>query len=130
MISALLSLLVGVIVLFPFIIMILLLVIYRRLGKAPATVIGHAADVTTPFLFLSVYVVSRTIFGEGVGFYIAIVAIIITLIRAVFEKKRVKEFRIVRLLRKVWRLLFIVLAIAYLVLLVVGMMLKVWEYVK
>lgn len=130
MISTFLSPLIGVIVLFPFIILILLLVIYRRMGKAPVTVIGYVADLTTPFLLLSVYIVSRTIFGDGVGFYIAIVALIITIIYAVVERKRVKEFRIVRLLRKVWRFLFIALAIAYVVLLGVGMVLKVWEYVK
>ena len=130
MISTFLSLLTGVIIVFPFIIMILFLVINRRLGKSPSILIGRAADVTTPFLFLSVYVISHTTFGDGVGFYITIVALIITIIYAVIERKRVKEFRIMRLLRKVWRLLFIVLAIAYLVLLAVGMMLKVWEYVK
>ena len=35
------------------------------MGKAPASVIGLAADVTTPFLFLAVYMIRHTIFGEG-----------------------------------------------------------------
>lgn len=130
MISTLLSLLVGIIVLFPFIIMIMLLVIYRRMGKSPETVIGHVADITTPFLFFSIYIVSRTIFGEGVGSYIAIVTILITIFCAVIEWKRVKDFQIMRLLKKVWRFLFLVLAAAYIVLLVVGVILKILEYVK
>lgn len=130
MISTFLAQLAGVVVLFPFIIMIVLLVIYRRMGKAPATVIGHTADLTTPFLFLSIYIMANTIFGVGVGFYIAMITLIIMIIYAIIERKKVKDFQITRLVRKVWRFLFIVLAIAYLVLLVLGMGLKVFEYVN
>lgn len=130
MISTFLSQIAGVVVLFPFIIMIVLLMIYRRMGRAPATVIGRTADLTTPFLFLSIYIMANTIFGVGVGFYIAITALIIMIIYAVIERKKVKDFQITRLIRKVWRFLFIVLAIAYIVLLVLGMTLKVFEYVN
>ena len=130
MISTFLSQLAGIVVLFPFIIMIVLLVIYRGMGKAPAKVIGHTADLTTPFLFLSIYIMANTIFSVGVGFYIAMIALIIMIVYAVIERKNVKDFRVKRLLRKVWRFLFIVLAIAYLVLLVLGIVLKVFEYVN
>lgn len=130
MISTFLSQLVGVIVLFPFIIMIVLLLVYRRMGKAPATVIGHTADLTTAFLFLSIYIMANTIFGVGVGFYIAMITFIIMIIYAIVERKKVKDFQITRLIRKVWRFLFIVLGIAYLVLLIIGMILKVFEYVS
>ena len=65
MVNGLLSILTGIIVLFPFIITIGFLIGMRRMGKAPAAVIGKAADFTTPFLFLSVYFTSLTIFGKG-----------------------------------------------------------------
>lgn len=130
MVSTFLSQVMGFIILCPFIIMILLVMIYRRSGKTLGAVMGQAADITTPFLFLTVYIVSRTIFGVGFGFYIAITAIVITIIYTIIERRRVKEFQIKKLLRRVWRFLFLVLACAYIVLLIVGVGVKIWEYVK
>ena len=128
MMITLLSVLFGVTVLFPFIWTFLILVIYKRLGIAPSSVLGPAADMTTPLLFLSVYVVSQTIFGNGVGYYIVTVAIIIMIIYAIYEKLNVKELKIIRLLRKIWRLFFLILVVAYFILLIVGVIVKIFEY--
>lgn len=130
MINTMLSVLSSIVLLFPFIVTLLVLLISKRMGKAPISVLGIAADLTTPLLFLSVYVVARSIFGAGVGFYIMITAVIIVLIYSVFEKKNVKEFRIIRLLRKVWRLFFLVLGSSYLLLLLIGVAMKILEYAK
>ena len=93
-------------------------------------VIGLAADFTTPFLFLAVYIISRTIFGTGSGSYIAAIAIIITISYTVTERFKVKDFQIVRLLRKTWRLFFLILAAAYIILLIAGVILKIVEYAQ
>ncbi|MFJ7933044.1 DUF3397 family protein [Sporosarcina sp. NPDC096371] len=118
----------GGLILFPYIITLLFLVVMRKMGKAPASIVGLAADVTTPFLFLTVYIVSRTIIGEGAGIYIAGMAILIAIVRIVIERVKVKEFQIMRLLRKTWRLYFIVLTVSYILLLIGGIILKVVEY--
>lgn len=100
------------------------------MGKAPAAVIGKAADFTTPFLFLSVYITSLSVFGKGTGFYITSIAILIAMLSAVVERLREKEFQIVRVLQRTWRLYFLLLSLAYLILLVVGISFKITEYVK
>jgi len=122
--------LLGTIILFPFIITIVILIIMKKLGKAPVSVIGFAADLTTPFLFIAVYVVSNTMFGKGIGVYIGGFAIIFAIIHAFIERSRVKEFRVVRLLRKTWRFYFLILMVAYLILLATGTILKIVEYVN
>ncbi|MEK5039658.1 DUF3397 family protein [Sporosarcina sp. FSL K6-3457] len=119
----------GGVILFPFIVTVLFLIIMRRMGKAPASVIGLAADVTTPFLFLTVYVASRTIIGEGTGVYIIGAAIIIAIARIVMERVKVKEFQIAPLLRKTWRLYFLVLTVGYILLLLGGVIAKVIDYI-
>lgn len=130
MLNLLLSNLTGVIVLFPFLITIIFLVVMRRKGKAPAAVIGKAADFTTPFLFLSVYITSLSIFGNGTGFYITSIAILIAILFAVVERMKVKEFQIARMLQKTWRMYFLLLSVVYIVLILLGISFKIAEYVK
>ena len=128
MIGTILSVLFGIVVYFPFIWMFLILVIYKRRGIAPSSVLGPAADMTTPLLFLSVYVITQTIFGTGAGYYIVTIAIIIMIIYSIYEKMNVKELRIIRLLRKIWRLFFLILVVAYFILLIIGLIVKIFEY--
>ncbi|MCG7334155.1 DUF3397 domain-containing protein [Sporosarcina sp. ACRSM] len=118
----------GILILFPFIVTIVFLVVARKMGKAPAGVIGLAADVTTPFLFIAVYIISMTTFGKGIGIYIAGLAIVIAIVHVVIERLKVKEFRIIRLLRRTWRFYFLLLLIAYFLLLLTGSVLKIIEY--
>ncbi|KAA0966609.1 DUF3397 domain-containing protein [Sporosarcina sp. ANT_H38] len=119
----------AAIILFPFLVTIVFMVVIREMGKAPASNLGLAADVTTPLLFLAVYVVSRTVFGQGIWVYIVGIAIIIAIIFALIERRKMKEFQIVRLLRRTWRFYFLVLFVAYVILLITGMVLKIVEYV-
>ena len=128
MLNTILSVLFSILIFCPFIVTILVLMIYRRLGTAPISVLGQAADLTTPFLFLSVYIISQTIYGDLVGVYIATIAIIIVIIYSIFEKMYVKEFMIKRFLRKVWRLFFLLLSSSYVILLIIGLVLKIMEY--
>ncbi|MFC5602971.1 DUF3397 family protein [Sporosarcina koreensis] len=130
MVNGILSILTGIIVLFPFLITIVFLVVMRRMGKAPAAVIGKAADFTTPFLFLSVYITSMNIFGKGTGFYITSIAILFAIILAVIERVKEKEFQIGRVLQKTWRMYFLMLSFVYVVLLLLGVGFKISEYVK
>ena len=126
--NGIISMFFGGVILFPFIVTVLFLIIMRKMGKAPASVIGLAADITTPFLFLAVYVASRTIIGEGTGVYIAGIAILIAIVRIVMERMKVKEFQIAPLLRKTWRLYFLVLTVGYILLLLGGIIAKVIDY--
>lgn len=128
MFSSIVSILFAIVVIFPFIVTILALSIYKRRGKAPANTLGEAADWTTFFLFLSVYVLAREMFDLPVGFYLLLTFVLIVIIFAIYERIKVKDFKIIRLMRKVWRLSFILLFIAYIVLLIIGLVLKIIEY--
>lgn len=124
MIQTILSSLMGIFVLFPFGVSVSLLIVYRRIGKKPT--VKKIADLTTPFLFLSIYFTAHVIFGDGVGFTIAIASIVIALFFTIYEYRRVKDFQIVYLLRKVWRLFFILLMIAYFLLILIGIGLAIY----
>lgn len=125
---AVISTVFGGLLLFPYIITLVFLVVIKKMGRAPASAIGLAADVTTPFLFLTVYVVSRSVIGEGTGVYIVTIALMIAIARVVMERFKVKEFQIAHLLRKTWRLYFLVLTASYILLLLGGIIMKVVEY--
>ncbi|HJF30891.1 MAG TPA: DUF3397 domain-containing protein [Sporosarcina psychrophila] len=127
--NGMISAFLGAIILFPFIVTIVFLIVMRKLGKAPASVIGLAADITTPFMFLAVYIVSDTLFRNEIWVYIVGIALIIAIVYAFIERSKVKEFRIGRLLRKTWRFYFLVLFAAYVILLIAGAVMKVVEYV-
>ena len=128
MLHTILSVVFSILIFCPFIVTILVLMIYRRRGTAPVSVLGQAADLTTPFLFLSVYIIARTIYGDLVGVYISITSIIIIIIYSIVEKMKVKDFMIKRFLRKVWRLFFLLLSSSYVILLIIGLVLKIIEY--
>ncbi|MHA6258608.1 DUF3397 domain-containing protein [Sporosarcina sp. CAU 1771] len=126
--GGLISVFLGVLIIFPFLVTLLVLMYLRKKGKAPSKSIGFAADVTTPFLFIAVYVCSRVIFEIGTVFYIAVISVIIPIIFAVIERFKGKDFRIGLILRRSWRLYFIILSFAYILLLVAGIVLKIVEY--
>lgn len=130
MIGGFFSILLGTIIFFPFIVTLIILIVYRRMGIPPALVLGQAADLTTPLLFLSVYFLSLTVFGESSGFYMVLASVVIVITYTVIERMRVKEFRILRLLRKTWRLYFLILTSAYVVLFFVGTISKIIAYTR
>lgn len=127
--NGVISALIGIVIVCPFLVTLAFLIIRKKLGKSPASGIGLAADVTTPLLFLAVYIISRTIVGEGAGVYVTGIALVIAIVYAIIERSKVKEFRILRLFRKIWRLYFLVLLSAYFMLIGVGVVLKIIDYV-
>lgn len=129
MISTLFSSLFATVILLPFVVSFLTLIIFKKIGRAPVTVIGTTADITTFFLLLSVFFIARTIFGTGAGYVVCTVIIIVTIAFAIYERIKSKEFQIIRLMRNVWRLLFLLFAIAYVLLLIVGIALQIIDYV-
>ena len=78
--NAVIATFLGTIILFPFFVTIVFMIVMRKMGKAPASIIGLAADITTPLLFLAVYVVSQTVFGQAIWVYIVGIAIIIAIV--------------------------------------------------
>lgn len=128
--SGIIPMLLGVLIVFPFLVTFLVFIFLRKKGRAPSKDMGVAADITTPFLFIAVYIISLTIFDISAGFYIAIFAIIIPIIFAIIERMRKKDFRVGLILRRSWRLFFLILTAVYFVLLIAGVVLKIVEYAQ
>lgn len=128
--SSFISILFGVLIIFPFLVTFFALIFFRKRGIAPSKVFGFAADTTTPFLFVAVYITSRAIFDLSTGFYIAILASIIPIIFAIIERRRGRDFRVGLVLRRSWRLYFLLLVVVYVILLIAGVVLKIVEYAQ
>ncbi|QTD42410.1 DUF3397 domain-containing protein [Sporosarcina sp. Te-1] len=128
--GGLISTVIGILILFPFIVTLLYLLIVRQTGKASRRSFGQAADVTTPFLFLAVYIVSDSIFGAHAGIYVVVIAILIAIGYSVIERLKVKEFEIMHLLKKIWRLFFLLLVTAYALLLIIGLIRNIVSHMK
>lgn len=125
MMKFVLEVLVGLITLFPFIVSMGLVLLFRKL-KYKYTV-RKIADYTTPFLFLSVYIIAYSMVGDGVGFIIATIAILLVLVFAIIEKRRQPYFSVINLFRRVWRLYFLILTIVYLLLIIIRVILTINE---
>jgi len=128
MVGTLFSVMFATAILFPFLVSFLAFLLLKKKGKRPITVLGTAADLTTPFLFISVYIVARTVFEVEILYLMITFTLITTIVYAVFARIKDKDFQIIRLLRRVWRLLFLVLAIVYILLLIGGVILKIIDY--
>ncbi|MER2169322.1 MAG: DUF3397 family protein [Psychrobacillus psychrodurans] len=92
--------------------------------------IGIAADITTFLLFFSVSHVFNIIFEKEIGFILIIIAIMIATVITVLEWKMKKEIEIKPLLRKLWRLFFILLCVMYALLWVIGVIRYVLKYIS
>lgn len=120
----------SALILFPFPIAFGYLFLMKKKGYAPASTIGRAADWTTPFLFLAVYILAQTVIGPDVGISIVLIAIVLAIVYAIIERLRVKDFQIGRIIRKCWRLYFLLLTGSYITLIVAGVVLQLMDYFK
>ncbi|MDV6376807.1 DUF3397 family protein [Sporosarcina sp. GW1-11] len=111
--------------LFPFAILVLLLIIAKKIRIKKSKRFGLAVDVTTPFLVLTVLILLRAIWDQWFVFYIIAVFCVVAIILATIERSRAKEFRMLLVLRKTWRAYFLLMAVAYIVLIVIGITLQI-----
>ncbi len=124
------SAILGVIILFPFIVTIVFMVVMREDGQSPSINPRTCRRCHDTIPISSGLYRIQTVFGQGIWVYIVGIAIIIAIVYAFIERSKVKEFQIVRLLRKTWRFYFLVLLAAYVILLITGVVMKIVEYVR
>ena len=109
--STFLSVLLGVLIVFPFLITFLLLVFYRKKREGPSeSYWTRRRFYDTVLISCCLYNLAEQYFGTGSGSYIAVNRnYYYDYPMHVTERFKVKDFQIVRLLRKTWRLFFLVL---------------------
>ncbi|PIC65716.1 hypothetical protein CSV79_01180 [Sporosarcina sp. P13] len=111
--------------LFPFLILILLLIIAKKIRIKKSKRFGWAVDVTTPFFVITVLILLRAIWDQWFVFYIVALFCIVAIILATIERSKAKEFRIILVLRKAWRAYFLLMACAYFLLILIGITLQI-----
>ncbi|MET3575865.1 DUF3397 family protein [Bhargavaea ullalensis] len=118
----------GFLLAFPPILFMVLFIVFTRLQKDPAKGLSRAADVTTLFLLPAVPIVVRTFAGIKIGFPFAIAVTLLALAMTWRERRTQTELEIIPLLRKIWRVLFLLCALLYGMLMIAGTGWSVWEY--
>ena len=86
--------------------------------------------MTTFILFFSVPLAIHSVWGEFLFLPIIIVALLIALAFTYVDWRTKKEIDVPVLLKKIWRVYFIVLSIMYLGTWLIGLSLNVMEYLK
>ncbi|WOV85189.1 DUF3397 family protein [Sporosarcina jeotgali] len=122
--------LLSLIVIVPYVLTVALFVMVKLSGRSSVKSFRIAADVTVPFLLLSVIVLLRMILEIHAGITIIAGVLIIGIGFAVAERIRSKEFRVQNMLRNLWRMLFLILSLLYIVLLLSGVAKTVAEFLK
>ena len=118
----------GFLISFPPLLFMMLFTLFTRMLKDPARGLSRAADVTTVFLLPAVPIVFRSITGIHAGFPFAMAVTLFALAMTWRERKTRRELEILPLLRKIWRLLFLLCSVLYMVLLISGAGIAVWTY--
>lgn len=122
---------IAAIILFcPFIVLLVLYLIGKKMKLATAQAFGYAADVTTVLLFISVSLAIRSIWQVQVFLWMIILAMIVAIFFTYIDWRTKKEIKVPPLLRRIWRFYFIALVILYVAVLVIGITFSVIDYVK
>ncbi|SEI72483.1 Protein of unknown function [Bhargavaea ginsengi] len=120
----------GFLVAFPAVAYLVLFIIFTRLYKDPAKGAGRAADLTTFLLLPAVPAVLAVYTGVSTGFYLAVAVILFALYMTYRERRKERDFEIRPLMRKIWRMLFLILSAAYFVAFIIGTGVMIADYTR
>ncbi|MFX3674200.1 MAG: DUF3397 family protein [Paenisporosarcina sp.] len=116
--------------LLPYLVFVLLFFIINKLIRKPKRAFGVAADITTFILFLAVPIAIEALFEVKTMIYFFCFALVISVLLTIQEWKTRKEIELVPLLRKIWRFLFLLLSLCYLLVFCLGLLFKIMQYLK
>lgn len=120
--------LLAIFVIAPYAVTFLLFVLFKVTHHSSVKSLRIAADVTVPFLFVSVSILFSLIAGIQTNIILMIGILLIAIGFATAERVRSKDFRMKRMIRNLWRMLFLMLSILYILLLLVGVIKTIFEY--
>ncbi|MGG0645278.1 DUF3397 family protein [Sporosarcina gallistercoris] len=123
-----LQFLMSLIIILPYLLTIVLYVLVRVSGRSSVRSFRIAADVTVPFLFLSVSVLVRVIANIQASIFLLSGVLVVGIGFAIAERIRSKEFRIQVMFRNLWRMLFLFLSLLYISLLLLGVVKTVADF--
>lgn len=120
--------LLSVVIFFPVLVFIATYYICKR-KKSTAIAFGIASDQTTIWLFFSVPLAISGLWGVRVGSIIVMIALMLAMFLTFIEWRTKKEIEVKPLLRKVWRIFFLMLSTSYIIIWIVGLIHSVVQYV-
>lgn len=121
--------LISFFIFFPMVVFAVTFYFCRKRKMPSVKAFGLASDQTTIWLFFSVPLAISSLWGIEVGGYVVIIALVIAMIFTYIEWKMKKEIEMKPLLKKVWRVFFLLLTIGYLVVWTVGLLHSIIKYV-
>ncbi|KFL44237.1 hypothetical protein CH76_00030 [Lysinibacillus sp. BF-4] len=89
--------------------------------KVKFITVGRAADITTVFLMVSVPLALQALTGVQLGYALFSLLIIIAIYNTFRVWRSEKDIEIIKLMRKTWRIYFVILTVLYFLTLLVGM---------
>jgi len=119
---------ISIIIFFPIILFSITYFIARKGKKSKVKSFGFASDATTLVLFFSVPLSISSLWEKNYNSIVFVVAIFIAIIFTYIDWRTKKEIEILALLKKVWRLYFILLTMAFLVIWIVGLIQSIIDY--
>jgi len=129
-VNNILQIIISTFLLLPYLVFLLMFYTVYKLTKKPKRAFGVAADITTFFLFLAVPIAIEALFEVKTMIYFFCFAILISVIITIQDWKTKKEIELVPLLRKIWRFLFLLLSVCYIIVFCIGLILKIIHYLN
>ncbi|WP_391123041.1 DUF3397 family protein [Psychrobacillus sp. L3] len=116
--------------LFPVLLFILTFIISKYLIHKRKKSFGFAADATTFLLFFSVSNAFSIIFSKSIFLLLIVASLLLATIITYLDWRKQKEIEVIPLLRKIWRLLFLLLSVAYAFIWLIGVIQYVLYYIS
>ncbi|MEK4228637.1 DUF3397 domain-containing protein [Solibacillus sp. FSL H8-0538] len=113
----------------PIIALLITYVIFRKCKIDHVKAFGLAADITTCVLFLTVPLAINSIWEVSLFIPVILMAVVIAVFFTYIDWKTKKEIEVLQLLKKLWRIYFILLGVLYFVILVGGLTQNIIGYV-
>lgn len=112
--------LLAIIILCPILAFIAVLLVCRKLRLNKYKAIGFAADITTGLLVFSIPIAMQGLWDIDVMVPMLIVVLMIAIIFTYIDWRTKKEVEVKPLLKKIWRLYFLLFSMTYFIIWVVG----------
>lgn len=121
---------ISVVLFLPYLVFFIVLFVAMKTRIKPVRAFGIAADVTTFVLFFAVPIAVEALFDIKTMIYMLCVALVLSMFMTYQEWTNKKEIELLPLLRKIWRFLFILLSLVYIIVLLSGFILKMMNYMN
>ncbi|MBQ0138941.1 MAG: DUF3397 domain-containing protein [Kurthia sp.] len=97
----------------PWIIWGILFVVLKKIKHTKQFAFHFASDITTIFLLFAIRKIMLTLFTIDLGLLVWIAAVILAICMLVYEWKTKDELELKKVLKKIWRILFVASTIIY-----------------